>query len=351
MDFQANLSPVFFEDQSLSTWNFWIHDRKLNRLFILVDENTYTHCLPIVKQVTSSEITIHEIIVPAGETSKSLEFANYIWKQLIALNATRSDCLVNLGGGMITDLGGFAASLYKRGMRFVHFPTTLLAQVDASIGGKTGVDFEYIKNMLGTWSQPDAIFIYSDFLNTLDERQIKNGWAEMLKHALISSSNYWQEVKQFDLKNISHFIRRSVEIKMDVVSQDPFENNLRKVLNFGHTVGHALEAFFMKKSPDMVCHGEAIAAGMICEALIATRCCGLPMDVYYEIENVLDEIYVRLSFSETAIPEILEYMMQDKKNNQSEIRMALIASIGKALPEVPVKKDLIAHSLQMYLKG
>ncbi len=351
MDFQANLSPVFFENKSFTTWNLWIKDRMLNRLFVLVDEHTKLYCLPLLKAATSSETLIHEMVVPAGESSKSLEYATHIWKYLIASHATRTDCLVNLGGGMITDLGGFAASLYKRGMRFVHLPTTLLAQVDASIGGKTGVDFEHIKNMLGTWSQPDAIFILTDFIDTLDERHVKNGWAEMMKHALIASPEYWQEVKQFEPQHISHLIQRSVKIKMNIVRKDPFENKLRKILNFGHTIGHALEAYFMKLAPDAVLHGEAIAAGMICEAWIATRCCGLSGKVFHEIENALNNIFHRLNFSETAIPEILEYMMQDKKNIQHEIRMALITSIGEALPEVSVNKDIIVQSLQMYLKG
>lgn len=351
MDFQADLSPVFFENTSLATWNLWIKEKMLNRLFVLVDENTKEHCLPLLKAGISSEISIHEMVVPAGESSKSLEYATHIWKQLIAARATRTDCLVNLGGGMITDLGGFAASLYKRGMRFVHFPTTLLAQVDASIGGKTGVDFEHIKNTLGTWSQPDAIFVLPDFLDTLDERQVKNGWAEMMKHALIVSPEYWKEVKQFFPQQLSYLIRRSVEIKTAIVRQDPFENKLRKILNFGHTIGHALESYFMKQAPDTVLHGEAIAAGIICEAWIATRCCGLPGEVFREIENAMNNMFLRLNFSEKAIPEILEYMMQDKKNIQNEIRMVLIASIGEALPEVSVNKDIIVQSLQMYLKG
>lgn len=349
MSFQVEHSPVFFENKFLTAWNSWIYERKLSRLFVLVDENTKFFCFPLLKAATSSQISIHEIVVPAGESSKSLEYATHIWKQLIAARATRTDCLVNLGGGMITDLGGFAASLYKRGMRFVHFPTTLLAQVDASIGGKTGVDFENIKNMLGTWRQPEAVFILPDFLDTLDERQVKNGWAEMMKHALIASPEYWQEVKQFSPQHLSHLIRRSIEIKTNIVKQDPFEDKLRKVLNFGHTIGHALEAYFMKQAPDTVLHGEAITAGMICEAWIATRCCGLPGEVFYEIENVLNNIFLRLHFSETAIAEILDYMMQDKKNIQHEIRMALISSIGEALPEVSVNKDIIVQSLQSYL--
>lgn len=349
MNVQTASSPVYFENKRLMSWCRWLRESMLSRVFVLADEHTAQHCLPIFTAATSTQVTIHPIIVPAGEHSKSLESAIYIWKQLLSGHATRNDCLVNLGGGMITDLGGFAASLYKRGMRFVHFPTSLLAQVDAAIGGKTGIDFGNLKNMIGTWSKPDAIFILPAFLDTLDERQIRNGWAEMMKHALIADKDYWKEVKHFELSKLASFIHQSVKIKQEIVGQDPLENNLRKVLNFGHTVGHALEAYFLKRGNDEVLHGEAVAAGMICESWIATRCCGLSLDQYTDIANAIDAVYTRLTFPDSAIPELIDFMILDKKNANREIRMALIKSIGEPLPQVSVSMDLIVDSLRSYL--
>lgn len=350
MNFQAGMSPVYFDDRNLSAWNQWLKEVSLNRIFVLADEHTAQHCLPILKAATPSQVKIHQIVVPAGESSKSIESATHIWKELLAGHATRNDCLVNLGGGMITDLGGFAASLFKRGMKFVHFPTTLLAQVDASIGGKTGIDFGNLKNMIGTWSQPEAIFILPDFLSTLDERQLRNGWAEMMKHALIADADYWQKVKHFNPSHIGSCIQRSVEIKKKIVNADPWEQALRKILNFGHTVGHALEAYFLQYAGKEVFHGEAIAAGMICEAWIATHCCGLSPNVYMDIENAIDGVYSRLTFPGAAITELIDLMLQDKKNANQEIRMALIRSIGDALPQVPVNTDFIVGSLHAYLQ-
>ncbi len=350
MNFQAISGLVYFEDNSLAAWNSWLKESMLPRLFVLADEHTAQFCLPLFMAATPSLVAVHPIIVPAGECSKSLESAAYVWKELLAEHATRSDCLVNLGGGMITDLGGFAASLYKRGMRFVHFPTTLLAQVDAAIGGKTGIDFGNLKNMIGTWSQPEAIFLLPAFLDTLDERQIRNGWAEMMKHALIADNGYWKDVKYFNTSKLTTYIQQSVKIKQEIVIKDPFENNLRKVLNFGHTVGHALEAYFLKQGSEDVLHGEAVAAGIICESWIATRCCGLSPDEYIDIANAMDAMYARLIFPDTAISELIDFMSQDKKNANREIRMALIKKIGEPLPQVSVCKDLIVDSLRSYLK-
>lgn len=349
MNLQAALSPVYFEDKNFTAWNRWLREVMLTRVFVLADEHTAEHCLPLFNAVASSQVEVHPIIVPAGESSKSIETAGFIWNKLLANHATRNDCLVNLGGGMITDLGGFAASLYKRGMRFVHFPTTLLAQVDASIGGKTGIDFENLKNLLGTWSQPEAIFILPDFLSTLDERQLRNGWAEMMKHALIADKNYWKEVKHFETSKLAMFIRQSVKIKQGIVRQDPLESNLRKILNFGHTIGHALESYFLQPSTEVLLHGEAIAAGMICEAWIATQICGLSTDEFSEIANSIDAVFRRLKFSENTFPTLIDLMNQDKKNKFQEIRMALIKSIGEPLPQVTVSKNMIIDSLRMYL--
>ncbi|MGZ4158944.1 MAG: 3-dehydroquinate synthase, partial [Bacteroidia bacterium] len=240
---------------------------KYSKIFILVDENTLKFCYPqLVEKIEPFEHA--EIIeIDSGEESKTIEVCVQIWSALSEYGADRKSLFVNLGGGVIGDMGGFIASTFKRGMDFINIPTTLLSQVDASVGGKVGVDMNHFKNEIGVFNDPSAVFINLNFLNTLDKRQILSGFAEIIKHALIADVNYWAKVRTADFANFDSFdelVKTSVYIKNTIVLEDPKEKGIRKVLNFGHTVGHAVETFFLEQdSKKHLLHGEAIAIGMI----------------------------------------------------------------------------------------
>src|SRR5471030_2674109 len=235
--------PIYF-DNTLTELVKFINQGSYSRFFILTDENTAKYCLPLVREKIDNLDNFDIIEINAGEESKDIDFCIGIWKMLIDFGADRQSLMINLGGGVISDLGGFAASTFKRGIDFVHVPTTLLSQVDASVGGKTGIDIDSIKNIIGTFTQPKAVFIEYRFLNSLPARQILSGTAEMLKHGLICDAAYWELLKNSDLTNPSvELIYHSVEIKNKVVIEDPRETGIRKSLNFGHTIGHAVETF------------------------------------------------------------------------------------------------------------
>src|SRR3954465_10098201 len=252
---QSNSYNIYFED-SLNELAKFIDGGKYSKLFILTDENTGEHCLPLVKEAIGDR-PFDIIEINAGEESKDIDFCIGVWKMLIDFGADRQSLMVNLGGGVISNLGGFAASTFKRGIDFVHVPTTLLSQVDASVGGKTGIDIDSIKNIIGTFTQPKAVFIDYQFLKTLPARQILSGTAEMLKHGLICDAAYWNMLKSSDLSApTAEMVYISVGIKNKVVIEDPHERNIRKSLNFGHTIGHAVETHSLWNYENPLSHGE-----------------------------------------------------------------------------------------------
>lgn len=326
---QSDGYTVYFEDTITALVNF-VEQGNYSRVFILTDENTTEHCLPIVKEQLEHLDNFDLIEVNAGEESKTIDFCIGIWKTLIDFGADRKALMINLGGGVITDMGGFVASTYKRGIDFVQVPTTLLSQVDASVGGKTGVDVDGIKNIIGTFTQPKAVFIDAGFLSTLPARQILSGLAEMLKHGLITDAAYWDELKISDLSLPSaQLIHRSVEIKNEVVIADPHEKGIRKALNFGHTIGHAVETWSLMNDKDSLSHGEAIAIGMICEAWLSNKKAGLSDNQLLEITEVLSHLYPRYKLKESSFPTLLEHMLKDKKNQNGKINCTLLTQIGK----------------------
>src|ERR1700759_1222416 len=283
---QSDSYPIYFEN-SLEELARFANSGKYSRVFILTDENTGEHCLPLVtKHFTEDNYDLIE--VPYGEENKNIDTCTGIWKLLIDFGADRKALMINLGGGVITDMGGFAASTFKRGIDFVQVPTTLLSQVDASVGGKTGIDLDGVKNIIGTFTQPKAVFIEHEFLKTLPPRQILSGLAEMLKHGLIADAAYWNKLKFSDLESPSaELVYHSVEIKNKVVIEDPHEKGIRKSLNFGHTIGHAIETYSLLNDGNPLTHGEAIAAGMICEAQLSAIKIGLSEDEVKEITEVI----------------------------------------------------------------
>jgi 3-dehydroquinate synthase len=345
---QSDSYPIFFDNSITELVNF-VKQGNYSRVFILTDENTGVHCLPIVKEQMDVLDNFDIIEVNAGEESKTIDFCIGIWKMLIDFGADRKALMINLGGGVITDMGGFVASTYKRGIDFVQVPTTLLSQVDASVGGKTGVDVDGIKNIIGTFTQPKAVFMNGDFLKTLPARQILSGLAEMLKHGLIVDAPYWDQLKTSDLSLPSiELVHRSVEIKNEVVIEDPHEKGIRKALNFGHTVGHAVETYSLMNDKDPLSHGEAIAIGMICEAWLSNKNIGLPDSQLAEIAEVLSGLYPKYSIKENTFPTLLEHMLKDKKNQNGKINCTLLKYIGQYSIDNICTETELCDSLRYY---
>ena len=340
--------PIYFNNIATEL-NKFIKEGKYSHFYILTDEHTSEHCLPLLREALEQKDNYDLLEISAGEESKSIDFCIGIWKMLIDFDADRNSLLINLGGGVITDLGGFAASTYKRGIDFVHIPTTLLSQVDASVGGKTGIDIDNLKNIIGTFTQPKAVFIEHQFLNTLPARQVKSGLAEMLKHGLIADAAYWNKLKQSDIEHPSaELVFDSIAIKNKVVIADPTERGLRKILNFGHTIGHAIESYSLDNDSDPLTHGEAIAAGMICEAYLSHQKAGLSLEGMQEVINTLLGIYGKYDLKESTFKQLTDIMRKDKKNVGGKINCSLLAQIGECRIDNVCTDEELCESLKYY---
>lgn len=338
-------------DGSLVKSAFRLND--LYRIIILVDENVEKHCLPVFYELMPMLKDCDLIRVSSGEKNKNISQSSYIWNELTRLNAGRDTVLLNLGGGVITDSGGFAAATFKRGMRFVNVPTTLLGMVDAAIGGKTGVDFHDFKNQVGLFVDPIGVIIEPVFLKTLDELQWQSGFAEVLKYALIMDKDLWLKVKDkhfTEIEDWNRIIIKAARNKMDIVRFDASERGVRKNLNFGHTIGHALESYYLK-SHNETTHGNAIAAGMICEAWMSSKLFDFGCDQLDEIVSLIDKNFERFVFEEAKIPYIIELMHQDKKVRGDKQMFSLLRKLGKATHDVEVDPQLIEDSLKYYING
>lgn len=320
----------------------------VSQVFVLTDANTSRLCYEQLRPYLPASHQLLEI--PAGEDYKSLASCDTVWSELTERRADRFAVLVNLGGGVITDLGGFCAALYKRGIQFMQVPTTLLAQVDASVGGKTGVDYKGYKNQLGVFQQPAGVFIDPQFLKTLDTRQLKSGYAEMVKHWLIADAQAFETYRREGLfaADWTPIIQHSVAIKLDIVAQDPLESGLRKVLNFGHTVGHALESYLLTQPSREILHGEAVAVGMICESWLSVQRGLLTPEELDKIETFLFTIFEKVHFVTLETDAIAEYARQDKKNAGATINCTLLNGIGRAVYDQPITLSELADSLRYY---
>lgn len=330
---------IFYSKNCLANFSSFIQKQiKAQRIFLVCDTNSSKHCLPYFKKCVGDKIAIHIIKIKAGEAHKNLETAGFICSQLNKYFATRSDVIVTLGGGVVCDTGGFAAAIYKRGMHFINIPTTLIAMIDAAIGGKTGINFESIKNNIGAFHFADAVFVDVAFLQTLPPRHITNGFAEALKHALIYDKKLWQKIKNISPHEFSanaKLIERCIKIKCEIVKADSHENGMRKLLNFGHTIGHAIESLSLQSSTPLL-HGEAVMIGMLHEAQLSHQYTGLPLNQLHEIENVLQPYINNLKFKNITPKQLLPYLMNDKKNNRNHIRYTLLKEIGKGVVDVEV---------------
>ncbi len=340
---------VYFEE-GLTSLESFISARNYSQILVLVDINTNDNCLPVL-QAAIPNLTNYDIIeVDPGEENKNIDYCIGVWKTMLDFGADRNALMINLGGGVVTDMGGFAASTYKRGIDFIHIPTTLLSQVDASVGGKTGIDLDNVKNIVGTFTQPQAVYISTKFLETLDERQLVSGFAEMIKHGLIQDKSLYEVCKTVDVKNIEpSLIYRSVEIKNSVITQDPTEKNLRKILNFGHTIGHAIEGYSLYNDEVPLLHGEAIAIGMICEAWLSHKYCGLSVVELEDITSTFLKLYPKYTYSKDNYSAFFELMKNDKKNESNKIGFALLNSIGDCTFNIYVLEEDIETALDYYL--
>lgn len=337
-------------DQDFSSLNEYIRHLSPSKIFILVDENTHNYCLPVMLPNLEIEAPFEIIEIEAGEENKTIETATQLWEILSEMEADRKSLMINLGGGVITDLGGFVASTYKRGFKFVNVPTTLLSMCDASIGGKTGIDHQYLKNIIGTFALPEGIFFYPKFLETLRFEELRSGFAEMLKHGLIADERHWNDliaIEEIAPGFIEPYIKRSMEIKEEVVSQDFKEQNVRKTLNFGHTIGHAVESLFLKNG-NLIPHGEAVALGMICEAHLAFLCGLIDVDDSSVIISRIKRLFPYIDISEFKNATIIDLMFNDKKNEDGNINFSLINGIGSCLFDQKVNAEQIILTLDFY---
>ena len=341
---------VYVGNDSVFELNSFIAAGKYSSVFILADEKTKKYCLPKIKKDMPLLQKSKIILIRSGEQNKNINTCIKIWAELLKQNADKRSLLINLGGGVITDMGGFIASTFKRGIDFINIPTTLLAQVDASVGGKTGIDFDSSKNQIGTFAFPKAVFIVPDLLKTLDKRQIISGFAEVIKHALIADGNYFLTIRGKGIGNKVNWeeiIFRSIEIKNEIVLKDPYENGIRKALNFGHTIGHSIESASLKKDKKHLLHGEAIAIGMICEAYLSRKYCGLTSKEMDEINSFIISVFNPKPTKHSA-KVLIAIMKQDKKNRDNEINFTLLSSIGKAEINNSCTEELIEESIKFY---
>lgn len=341
---------IYIGNKSFDALNTFLKKNTYSGYFLICDELTFEHCLPnlLFNCPALNEAEIIEL--ESGERNKHLETCVQVWGALTDAGADKKSLIINLGGGVITDLGGFVASTFKRGIDFVNIPTTLLSMVDASVGGKTGVDFEDIKNHIGTTYEPKAVYVNPVFLETLSERHLKNGYAEIIKIALIADRDFWNDIKQSS--TTAHFyseelITHAIELKNTIVKKDLYEKDLRKSLNFGHSAGHALESAFLKQQKDIL-HGEAVAFGIIIESIIAYDLKRITKKDLNEIIAYVHSIYPKLKLSHETKKLLMEYIFHDKKNEQGNLHFALPNGIGNYKLSGNIQKDLIEEALKTY---
>ena len=322
-----------------------------DKLFVLADEHTRELCIPVLSEIDCIK-NAHFIYIGAEDVHKNLETLAYVWKELGDKGASRHSLLINLGGGMVTDLGGFAASTFKRGIKYINIPTTLLAMVDASVGGKTGINFNGLKNEIGVFSPAESVLIDANFLKSLDIRNLLSGYAEMLKHGLISTHDHWIELLKFDFNNIDYkvlqtLVGKSVQIKEDIVEQDPFERGIRKALNLGHTVGHAFESLALETQHPIL-HGYAVAWGIVCELYFSHIKTGFPKDKLRQTILFVKEHYGVMPFNCKQYERLYEFMKHDKKNSAGIINFTLLTEIGNIQINQSASKDEIFEMLDFY---
>jgi 3-dehydroquinate synthase len=329
----------------------WFGNYNPGKIFLATEETVNELWVEKIDDFLKSN-GIKKVVIPAGENNKKIESVAKIWEFLSKNGGDRKSLLINIGGGMLTDLAGFAATTFKRGIDFLNVPTTLLSQVDASVGGKTGINFGGFKNEIGTFKEPVEVIINTDFLKTIDRENFISGFAEMIKHGLIYSPEHLAELEKFDLENIDYehlqeIISHSVQVKEYFVANDPTEKNIRKALNFGHTIGHAFESYAWEQNRPIQ-HGYAVAYGMIAELYLSVHYCNFPMKDFQNLTNWLINLYGKFQISENDFESLFELMTHDKKNEAGRINFTLLSEIGKIEINQNCDSDLIYKALVYY---
>ena len=346
---QRVIISTHLENELVSALSECEHDK----LFVLTDTTTQEMCLPVLQKFYCMK-EAKVITIPASDSHKDIESLMMVWKGLQEGGASRHSCMINLGGGMVTALGGFAASTFKRGINFINIPTTLLAMVDASVGGKTGINFGGLKNEVGVFNDSKFVILDTEFLKTLDAKNICSGYAEMLKHGLISTEAMWEELVSFDLANpdlkqLQRMVGDSVKVKERIVEQDPHEKGIRKALNLGHTFGHAFESWALKRKP--ILHGYAVAFGLIPELYLSVAKTGFPTEKMRQTVNFIKENYGTLNITCDDYDELIELMHHDKKNQNGIINFTMLGAIGDIRINQTATTEEIKEALDFFREG
>jgi 3-dehydroquinate synthase len=343
---------IVFNENAYSELNIHLRRENYSKIMLLVDEHTNACCSSKFLELLSTEIAIEIIELESGEINKNIKTCTEVWNVLTELGADRKSLILNLGGGVITDLGGFVASTFKRGIDFINIPTSLLGMVDASVGGKNGVDLGSLKNQVGTITNPKMVVIDTRFLATLPQNQMRSGLAEMLKHGLIADRKYWNQfldLALIDSIELDALIHQAICIKNEIVKQDPTENGIRKALNFGHTLGHAVESYFLEnEEKTTLLHGEAIAVGIILESFISREKKLISEDDYFQIKNTLKSLFGTVEISENDLTPICDLLIHDKKNEYGKVQFALLNGIGAVKINQEVDMALIISAFEDY---
>ncbi|PQJ81947.1 3-dehydroquinate synthase [Polaribacter glomeratus] len=346
---EAVTYPVHFHSQSYQDLSNLIAKNNYSTIFILVDENTFEHCYPKFIPNLATDKRIEVIEIESGEINKNIETCIGVWNAITELGGDRKSVLITLGGGVITDLGGFVASCFKRGIDFINIPTTLLSMVDASVGGKTGVDLGVLKNQIGLFANPEMVLVDTSYLETVNEREIKSGTAEIIKYGITYDVKLFNEIKNNKNLKINDLIFRAVEIKNEVVLKDPKEKDLRKILNFGHTLGHAIESFYLEsENKDNLTHGEAIAIGMVCECFMSSKLLNFPKEKVAEVKETIVSIYTKTILLKEDFTAIMDLLKHDKKNVNGQVNFVLLNDYEDFKLDCKVPEELIIESMEYY---
>lgn len=344
---------VYFNNDCSNALNTFVKKFKFSKIFILVDTNTHRDCLALFLSDFSTTANIEIIEIESGEEHKTIDTCVGVWNALSELGADRQSLMINLGGGVVTDLGGFIASTFQRGIEFINVPTSLLAMVDASVGGKTGVDLGSLKNQVGVINTGAMVLIDTTYLKTLPYNELKSGYVEMLKHGLIQNESYWSTLKDFsNLKKekLPQLIYDSVLIKQNIVANDPHEIDLRKTLNFGHTLGHSIESLFLKDNTKRtLLHGEAIAVGIILATFISHKLLNFPLAKLSSIKSTMIDLFGKIDLKSKDYQEIINLLKFDKKNSHGNINFVLLHDIGDTKINCHVDELLILEAFKYYL--
>lgn len=343
---------IHFNSNGYKALNQHLSDSNYSKVFILCDTNTNIDCVPFFLANIDTEIAYDILEIDPGEESKNLDICLGLWETLSEYGADRKSVIINIGGGVVTDLGGFVASTFKRGIDFINIPTSLLAMVDASIGGKTGIDLGTLKNQIGVINTPELIVVDTSFLETLPQLEMRSGLAEMLKHGLIYDEKYWnqlQDLSQSTIEDLDDLIYESIIIKKTIVEQDPTEQGLRKTLNYGHTLGHAIESYYMDNdNKERLLHGEAIAIGIILANHLSVKYCGFPEEKSNTIKSVIKAVYGNIDINEADYSPIINLLKYDKKNEHGNINFVLLEAIGKPKTDCIVENEDILEAFKFY---